>query len=58
MKPGIYITRGWFDNDVIEFRVEATIHLKTEPALLDNFVVELKALNNGNREDAYLKAMP
>ncbi len=36
---------------------EATIHLKTEPVLLDNFIVGLKALSNGNSEEAYLESV-
>ena len=35
---------------------EATLYLRTEPALLDNFVAELDALRSGKREDAHLKA--
>ena len=37
---------------------EATIHLKTEPVLLDNFIADLKVLNIGNSEEAYLEAIP
>ncbi len=36
---------------------EAIIHLKTEPILLDNFIVNLKALSNGNSETAYLESV-
>ena len=31
---------------------EATLYLKTEPILLDNFIAELKLLNSGEHEDA------
>jgi hypothetical protein len=34
---------------------EATLYLRTEPVLLDNFLEQLKALDAKNREDAYLE---
>lgn len=34
---------------------EAKLYFTTEPALLDNFIVELKSLNNGNTNKACLK---
>lgn len=37
---------------------EATIHLKTEPVLLDYFIVGLTALYMGNPAEAYLEAIP
>ena len=35
---------------------EATLYLRTEPVLLDNFIAELDALRSGKRDDARLKA--
>ncbi len=35
---------------------EATLYLRTEPALLDNFIAELDALKSGKRDDAKLEA--
>ena len=35
---------------------EATLYLRSEPALLDNFIGELKALTAGKRDDANLEA--
>ncbi len=36
---------------------EATLHLKTEPALLDNFVEEIKGMCDGKRDDAALEGI-
>lgn len=36
---------------------EATMHVITEPVLLDNFLMELQLLNNGNSEAAYLESV-
>ena len=36
---------------------EATMYLRTEPVLLDNFISELGGLSTGNREQAYLEAI-
>ena len=36
---------------------EATIHLRTEPVLLDNFLEQLKALDARTREDAHLETI-
>lgn len=36
---------------------EATLYLKTEPVLLDNFIEQLKALEAKNRDDAYLETI-
>ncbi len=36
---------------------EATLYLRTEPALLDNFITELKALAEGRRDDVTLKGI-
>ena len=46
-------------NDFAQKQVagEATMYLKTEPALLDNFIGELRGLSTGNREEAYLEAI-
>jgi hypothetical protein len=35
---------------------EATLYLVAEPAQLDNFIVSLKSLNNGNTESAHLES--
>src|SRR5215813_1801598 len=35
---------------------EAVLFLRTEPALLDNFIAELDGLRRGNRDDAKLDA--
>src|ERR1041384_7425891 len=37
--------------------VEATLYLKTEPALLDNFIDEFRGLNTGKRQEAHLEAL-
>ena len=36
---------------------EATLFLRTEPALLDNFISELKSLASGKRDQANLEAI-
>jgi len=36
---------------------EATLYLKTEPALLDNFIDELRRLNAKKSEEAHLEAI-
>jgi hypothetical protein len=36
---------------------EATLYLRTEPVLLDNFLDQLKALDSKKREDAYLETI-
>lgn len=36
---------------------EATLYLRTEPALLDNFIEALKGLSDGKREDAALETI-
>ncbi len=35
----------------------ATIHIQSEPALLDRFIAELQAIATGTREKAYLEAI-
>ena len=35
---------------------EATLYLKSEPVLLDNFIVEMKGLKASLRDEAYLEA--
>ena len=35
---------------------EAILYLRTEPALLDNFIAELEAFRSGKRDDANLEA--
>ena len=39
-----------------EVASRAALHVKSEPALLDQFIVELRALAAGASEDAYLEA--
>ncbi|MDO9114143.1 MAG: hypothetical protein Q7U63_10145 [Polaromonas sp.] len=36
---------------------EATLYLKTEPALLDNFIAEVKEMSDGKRENAALETI-
>ena len=36
---------------------EATLHIRTEPALLDNFIEELRQMSAGKRDDALLEAI-
>jgi hypothetical protein len=36
---------------------EATLYLKTEPVLLDNFLKQLKGLDGKKRDDAYLETI-
>jgi hypothetical protein len=36
---------------------EATLHLRTEPVLLDNFLAQLKALDAKTRDDAHLETI-
>ena len=36
---------------------EATLYLRTEPALLDNFIAALKDMSEGKREDAALETI-
>ena len=61
-RPGnLYITCK-LESDFKEFSItkvasEAMLYLKTEPILLDNFISELKSLNNKRREDAHLEAL-
>jgi hypothetical protein len=61
-RPGnVYITCK-MESEFKEFSIkkvasEATFYLKTEPVLLDNFISELKALNNKMRDDANLEAI-
>jgi hypothetical protein len=49
-------------SDFFEFKgnqvaTEATLFLRTEPALLDRFIDELRALHNHQREDATLECV-
>ena len=39
-----------------DFASEVTLHLMTEPALLDNFIVALRALSDGSDDQAELEA--
>jgi hypothetical protein len=40
-----------------EVASEATLYLRSEPALLDNFIAELKSLNANIRDDANLEGI-
>jgi len=61
-RPGkLYITCG-MESGFEEFSIKkvaskATLYLKTEPVLLDNFISELRALNAKKREEANLEAI-
>lgn len=61
-RPGnLYITCK-MESDFEEFSIkkvasEATLYLKTEPVLLDNFISELKSLNAKRRDNANLEAI-
>ena len=61
-KPGeLYITckqqSVFKDFSIKSVASEAILYLKTEPVLLDNFIDELKALDERRREDAHLEAI-
>lgn len=61
-RPGrLYITcqqeSGYNDFAAKTVASEATLYLKSEPALLDKLIVELGALSVGNRDEAYLEAI-
>jgi hypothetical protein len=61
-KPGrLYITckqqSEFNDFSLTKVASEATLYLKTEPALLDNFINELKSLHTGQSEEANLEAI-
>ncbi len=61
-KPGkLYITcrqqSEFKDFSVTEVASEATLYLRTEPALLNNFIADLRSLQAGQCEDAYLEAI-
>ena len=62
LRPGkLYITCR-MESEFAEFSIKnvasnATLYLKTEPGLLDNFISELKALNAKMQEDATLEAI-
>jgi len=45
------------DFDGREIASDATLHLLSEPALLDNFVVAIRMLSEGSREHAELEAI-
>lgn len=61
-KPGkLYITckqqSEFKDFSVTKVASEATLYLKTEPALLDNFINNLRSLHTQEGEEAYLEAI-
>jgi len=61
-KPGrLYIScrqqSEFGEFSVTKVASEATLYLKTEPALLDNFISELKGLDAKWREEAHLEAI-
>ncbi|MEI9865078.1 MAG: hypothetical protein WDN00_11085 [Limisphaerales bacterium] len=61
-RPGNLYISCKLESEFKEFSIkkvasEAKLYLKTEPVLLDNFISELKSLNNKRREDAHLEAI-
>ena len=61
-KPGrLYITSKqqskFGEFSVTKVASKATLYLKTEPALLDNFIGELRSLEAKKREEAHLEAI-
>jgi hypothetical protein len=61
-KPGkLYITckqqSEFEDFSFTKVASEATLYLKTEPALLDNFISDLRSLHMEKRDEAYLEAI-
>jgi hypothetical protein len=61
-EPGkLYITSrqqsGFEDFGRKNVASEATLHLRTEPVLLDNFLEQLKAIDAKKRDDAYLETI-
>ena len=61
-KPGkFYITckqqSEFKDFSLTKVASEATLYLRTEPALLDNFIADLRSLHAEQREEAYLEAI-
>ena len=61
-RPGkLYITckmeSEFQDFSIKKVASEATLYLKLEPVLLDNFIAQLKSLKAKNRDDAYLEAI-
>jgi len=61
-KPGGLYISSKQQSEFGEFSVtkvasEATLYLKTEPALLDNFIDELRRLNAKKSEEAHLEAI-
>jgi hypothetical protein len=61
-RPGrLYITCN-LESDYVEFSENkvasrATLYLKTEPVLLDNFIAEMRSISGRKREDASLEAI-
>lgn len=58
--PGTLFISSFQQEDFILFAKnkvagEARFYLKAEPVMLDNFIAELGALHNGNRNEAFLK---
>lgn len=61
-KPGrLYVTcrqqSGFEDFTLTKVASEATLYLKTEPALLDRFIEELTDISTQTRDEAYLEAI-
>lgn len=61
-RPGNLFITCKMESDFKDFSIKkvasnATLYLKTEPVLLDNFISELKSLNNKRRDDATLEAI-
>ncbi len=61
-KPGKLYISCKQQSEFEEFTVtkvasEATLYLKTEPALLDNFIEALRSMSAHKREEAYLEGI-
>ena len=50
----VHAESDWNDFTVSKVASRATLYLKTEPALLDNFIVELGRLRDGETDEASL----
>lgn len=50
----VHAESDWHDFTVSKVASRATLYLKTEPALLDNFIVELGRLRDGEADEASL----
>lgn len=48
---------NWYDFTHTMVASNATLYLRTEPVLFDNWLIELKGLSRGNREQAILECI-